>query len=99
MGLDQLGVVTVGMHIPKEGGHIMFLITLLANPPWSRKPLFLVCSPKVTTLGHIACIRWSTRQSLTLETTCMGLQGTTKAGARLQSKRMCRCFENRSRLR
>ena len=71
MGLDQLGVLTEGTLVPKEGGHTLSLITLLAIPPWSRKPAFLVGS-LVITLGHIPCNKWSTRHSLTLEPTGTG---------------------------
>ena len=45
MGLDQLGVLTVGTLVPKEGGHTLSLITLLAIPPWSREPPILILSP------------------------------------------------------
>ena len=45
MGLDQLGVLAVGTLVPKEGGHTLSLITLLAIPPWSRKPPILILSP------------------------------------------------------
>ena len=30
MGLDQLGVLTVGTLVPKQGGHTLPFITLLA---------------------------------------------------------------------
>ena len=38
MGLDQLGVLTVGTLVPNEGAHTLPHITLLIIPPWSRKP-------------------------------------------------------------
>ena len=41
MGLDQLGVLTVGSLVPKEGRH-----TLLVIPPWCSKPPFFVGSPR-----------------------------------------------------
>ena len=31
MGVDQLGVLTVGMLVPKEGGQTLSFNTLLAN--------------------------------------------------------------------
>ena len=93
MGLDQLGVLTIGTLVPKEGGHTLSLITLLAIPPWSRKPPFLVGSAKIIALGHIPCNSWSSRHSLTVETTDNRLQGTTKAGARLQKQLMCNGLE------
>ena len=96
MALDQLGVPAEGTLVPKEGGHTLSLITLLAVPPSSRKPLFLVGSPKVITLGHKPCNTWSTRHPLTLVSTGMGLHGTTKAGAGLQKQRMWTCLENRT---
>ena len=99
MGLDQLGVLIVGTLVPKEGGHTLSLNTLLAIPPWSRKPPLIVGSLKVITSGHIPCNTWSTRHSLTLVTTGMGVQGTTKAGAGLQKQRMWTCLENRTRKR
>ena len=37
MGLDQLGVLTVGTLVPKEGGHTLLHSTLLVIPPWNRK--------------------------------------------------------------
>ena len=45
MDLDHSGVLTVGMLVPKEGGHTLLHNTLLVIPPWSRKPLFFVGSP------------------------------------------------------
>ena len=33
MGLDQLGVLTVGTLVPKQGGHTLLHNTLLVNPP------------------------------------------------------------------
>ena len=42
MGLDQLGIVTMGTLVPKEDGHTLSLITWLAIPSWSRKPPFLM---------------------------------------------------------
>ena len=45
MGLEQLGVLTVGMLVPEEGGHTLLHSTLLVIPPWSRMPtLFVGCS-------------------------------------------------------
>ena len=42
MGLDQLGVLTVGTLVPKEVGHTLLHNTMLVIPPWSRKlPLFV----------------------------------------------------------
>ena len=42
MGLDQLGVLTLGTFVPKEGGHTLLHSTLFVIPPWSRKlPLFV----------------------------------------------------------
>ena len=38
MGLDQLGVLTVGTLVPNEGGHTLLHSTLLLIPHWSRKP-------------------------------------------------------------
>ena len=38
MGLDQLGVLTVGTPVPKVGGHTLLHSILLVVPPWSRKP-------------------------------------------------------------
>ena len=46
MGLDQSGVLTVGMLVPKGGGHNLLHNTLLIIPPWSRKPPLFVCSPR-----------------------------------------------------
>ena len=46
MGLDQLGVLTVGTLVPKEGGHTLPHSTLLVIPPWSRKPPLFVGSPR-----------------------------------------------------
>ena len=46
MGLDQLGVLTLGKLVPNQGGQTLSLITLLAIPPWSRKAPLLVGSPK-----------------------------------------------------
>ena len=37
MGLDQLGVLTVGTLVPKQGGHALLHSILLVVPPWSRK--------------------------------------------------------------
>ena len=51
--MDQLGVLTVGTLVPKEGQHTLLYITLLAFPPWYRKLPFIAGSPKVITLGHI----------------------------------------------
>ena len=58
MVLDQLGVLTVGTLVPKEAGHTLSLITLLAIPPWSRRPAFLIGSPKVISIGHIPWNTW-----------------------------------------
>ena len=58
MGLDQLGVLTVGRHVPKKGGYTLSFITLLAVCPWARKPPFPVGFPKFITLGHILCNTW-----------------------------------------
>ena len=44
MGLDQLGVPTVGMSGPKEGGHTLLHSTLLVIAPWTRKPPLFVGS-------------------------------------------------------
>ena len=42
MGLDKLGVLTVGTLVPKEGGHSLLHSILLVIPRWSSKPpLFL----------------------------------------------------------
>ena len=46
MGLDQLGVLTVGTLVPKEGGHTLLHNTSLVNPPWSRNPPLFVGSPR-----------------------------------------------------
>ena len=46
MGLDQSGVLTVGMLVPKEGGHTLLHNTLLVHPPWSSKPPLFVGSPR-----------------------------------------------------
>ena len=88
-------VLTFGTLVPKEGDHTLPFITLLASPlvyeaTASRWLL------KVITLGHISCNTWSTRHSLTLVTTGMAVQGTTKAGAGLQKQQMCRCLEDRA---
>ena len=45
MGLDQLGVLTVGTLVPKEGGHFLLYDTLLVIPPRSRKPPLFVGFP------------------------------------------------------
>ena len=99
MGLDQLGIPAVGTFVSKESGHTPSHITLLVIPSWCRKPPLIVGSPKVITLGHVPHNAWSTRHSLTLVTSGMGVQGTTKAGARLQKQRMWTCLENRTRKR
>ena len=96
MGLDQLGVPTVATLVPKEGGHTLSLITLLAIPPWFEKPALLVGSPKMITLGHIPCNTWSTRHSVTLLTTSMGVQGTIKAAAELRKHGMWTCLKKRT---
>ena len=46
MGLDQLGVRTVGTLVPKEGGRTLLQNILLVIPPWSRKPPLFVGSPR-----------------------------------------------------
>ena len=46
MGLDQSGVLNVGMFVPKEGGHTLLHSTLLVISPWSSKPLLFVGSPR-----------------------------------------------------
>ena len=46
MGLDQSGVLTVGLLVPKEGRHTLPHNTLLVIPPWCCKPLFFVDSPR-----------------------------------------------------
>ena len=84
MGVDELGVLTVGTLVPKAGWNTLSIITLLVISPWSRKPLLIVGSPKVITLAHVPCNMWSTRHSHTLVTKGRGVQGTTKAGAGLQ---------------
>ena len=38
----QSGVLTVGMLVPKEGGHTLLHNTLLVIPPWSSKPPLFV---------------------------------------------------------
>ena len=48
MGLHKLGVLTVGIPVPKEGGHTLSLITLLISPPWYRKPRCLVGARRST---------------------------------------------------
>ena len=85
------------MLVPKEDGHTFPFITLLIICPWSRSPPLLAGSQKIITLGHIPCNRWSARHSLTLVTTYMGVQRTTKAG--LQKQRMGGCLEDRTRCR
>ena len=90
--MDQLGVLTVGTLVPKEGRHTLPFITLLAFVPWSRNPPLLDASPKVVALGHVPCSRWSTRHSLILETTSRGVKSKTKAGAQLHKQRMCQVF-------
>ena len=47
MGLNQLGVLTVGTLVPKEGGHTLIHSNLLVIPPWSRKP-----PPLLAPQGH-----------------------------------------------
>ena len=47
MGLDQLGVVTVGTLVPKEDGHTLLHSTLLVIPPCSSKPPLFVVSPRL----------------------------------------------------
>ena len=61
MGRDQVGVLTVGTLVSKEGGHTLSHITLFVFPPWSRKPALIVGPPKVIIVGHIPCNTWSTR--------------------------------------
>ena len=46
MGLDLLGIPTVGMAVRKEGGHTFSHNTLPVMPPWSRNPPLLVGSPR-----------------------------------------------------
>ena len=46
MGLDQSGVLTVGLLVPKEGRHTLLHNTLLVIPPWCSKPPFFVRSPR-----------------------------------------------------
>ena len=46
MGLDQSGVLAVGLLVPKEGRHTLLHNTLLVIPPWSSKPPFFVGSPR-----------------------------------------------------
>ena len=46
MGLDESGVLTVGMLVPKEAGHTLLHNTLLVIPLWSRKPPLFVGSPR-----------------------------------------------------
>ena len=46
MGLDQLGVLTVGTPVQKEGRHPMLHSTLVVIPPWSSKPPLFVGSPR-----------------------------------------------------
>ena len=45
MGLDQSGVLTGGVLVPKEGGHTLLHSTLLVIPPWSIKPPLFVDFP------------------------------------------------------
>ena len=45
MGLDQLGVLTLGRLVPKEGGHTLLHSSLLVIPPWTRKPPLFDGSP------------------------------------------------------
>ena len=44
MVLDQLGVLTVGTLVPKEGAHTLLHSTLLVLLPWSSKPTLFVGS-------------------------------------------------------
>ena len=37
----------MGTLVPKEDGHTLLLNTLLAIPPWSRKPPLIVGSPNL----------------------------------------------------
>ena len=46
MGLDQLGVLTVGTLVAKEGAHTLLHSTLLVIPPWSGKPTLFVGSSR-----------------------------------------------------
>ena len=39
-------VVTVGTLVPKEGGHTLLQSTLLVIPPWTRRPLLFVGTPR-----------------------------------------------------
>ena len=52
-GMDQLGVLTLGTLVPKEGQQSLFLITLLAFRSWYRKPPFIVNSVEVITAEHV----------------------------------------------
>ena len=46
MGLDQSGVLTVGLLVSREGRHTLPHNTLLVIPPWSNKPPFFAGSPR-----------------------------------------------------
>ena len=46
MGLDQLGVLTLGTLVPKEGGHTLLHSTLLVIAPSTRKPPLFLGSPR-----------------------------------------------------
>ena len=46
MGLDQSGVLTAGILVPKEGGHTLLHNTSLVIPPWREKPPLPVGSPR-----------------------------------------------------
>ena len=63
MGLDQLGVLTVGTLVPKEGGHTLPSTSCLPFLPGLGSYRSSV-APKVITLGHIPCNMLSTRHSL-----------------------------------
>ena len=46
MGLDRLGVLTVGTFVPEESVHTLLHSTLLVIPPWRSKPPLFVGSPR-----------------------------------------------------
>ena len=46
MGLDQSGVLTVGLLVPKEGRYTLPHNTLLVIPPWCSKAQFFAGSPR-----------------------------------------------------
>ena len=59
MDLDQPGVLTVGLLVPKEGRQTLPQNTLLVIPPSCSKPPFFVI-----TSGQCPCNTWSTRHTL-----------------------------------